>query len=156
MAKVIKAPKPYSYDPYLKFVFLGGSIEMGAAENWQDKFEKDFKDEEDVVFLNPRRDDWNSDWKQIPEPGTDFYAQVDWELNAQERSDIIVYYFDSNTKSPITLLELGLFGIHNNVIVRCAPDFYRYGNVKMVCDRYEIPIVHTYKELVQRLKEELE
>ena len=156
MAKVIKAPKPYSYDPYTKFVFLGGSIEMGVAENWQDKISKDLKDIENVVLLSPRRDDWDASWIQDPTPGTQFYTQVDWELNAQERADLIIYYFDSNTKSPITLLELGLFGQNNNTIVRCAPDFYRYGNVKMVCDRYSIPIVHTYSDLVKMMKEELE
>jgi hypothetical protein len=34
--KHVKAPG--AYDPSDLIIFLGGSIEMGAAENWQDLF----------------------------------------------------------------------------------------------------------------------
>lgn len=46
-----------------KTVFLAGSIEMGKAEDWQQKIieaVKDFK----VVIFNPRRDNWDSGWIQ--------------------------------------------------------------------------------------------
>lgn len=152
MTRIIKAPEQYDADNALK-IFLGGSIDMGVAENWQDRLAKDLSDyaDEDVVLLNPRRDDWDSTWVQDPTPGTQFYEQVEWELVNQEQAHGIVYYFAADSKSPITLLELGLFKDHP-VIVCCPKQFYRYGNVKMVCDRYDIAMVETYEDLVKFLR----
>lgn len=152
MTQVIKAPEKYEETNAIR-IFLGGSIDMGAAENWQDRLVKDLADydDEDVILLNPRRDDWDSSWVQDPTPGTQFYEQVAWELEEQENAEGIVYYFAADSKAPITLLELGLFG-KGNAIVCCPKEFYRYGNVKMVCDRYGIIMVETYDELVQFLK----
>lgn len=135
-------------------IFLGGSIEMGAAVKWQDALTEFLSSyEDDVIVLNPRRDDWDASWIQDPTPGTQFHDQVTWELDAQEDSDIHVYYFDPKTKSPITLFELGTFGIISpeTTIVCCPPDFYRYGNVKIFCDRHDIKLVHIYEELEEVL-----
>lgn len=152
MTKVIKAPEQYEVGNAIR-IFLGGSIDMGAAENWQDRLVKDLSgySDEDLVLLNPRRDDWDSSWVQDPTPGTQFYEQVAWELREQEEAEGIVYYFAADSKSPITLLELGLFN-ESNVVVCCPKEFYRYGNVKMVCDRYDITMVETYEEMVTFLK----
>ena len=40
-------------------VFLAGSIEMGAAWDWQKYVEKKLK-KENITLFNPRRDDWDS------------------------------------------------------------------------------------------------
>lgn len=157
MTRVIKAPEKYDAGSAVT-IFLGGSIDMGAAENWQERLTRDLSDyaDEDLILLNPRRDDWDSSWVQDPTPGTQFYEQVDWELNQQEDANAIVYYFAADSKSPITLLELGLFGIGitgmTAVVVCCPKEFYRYGNVKMVCDRYGISMVETYEELLKTLR----
>lgn len=50
-------------------VFLAGSIEMGAAKEWQqqaiDLFDSMIPEEQrsDYLILNPRRPDWDSSWK---------------------------------------------------------------------------------------------
>jgi hypothetical protein len=54
-------------------------------------------------------------------------------------SDIIVMYFDPNTKSPISLLELGLHANEQKLIVCCPDGYWRQGNVRVVCERYNIP-----------------
>lgn len=101
-------------------VFTAGSIEMGVAEKWQDKLASQFED--DLIFFNPRRDSWDSSWIQDPTPGTQFSIQVEWELEHIEKADIVVFYFDPKTQSPITLLELGsCLGADKDVIV-CCPD----------------------------------
>ena len=128
---------------------------MGSAEDWQKRLTKDLSDYTDLVLLNPRRDDWDSSWIQDPTPGTKFYEQVEWELECQEQADVNLYYFTADSKAPITLLELGLFN-DDNVVVCCPKEFYRYGNVKMVCDRYSIPMVETYDELLKLLREALD
>lgn len=154
MVKVLKAPELYEQDERMA-IFLGGAIDMGAAENWQDRLTKDLSDYQELVILNPRRDDWDSSWKQDPTPGTQFYEQVEWELECQEQADVNIYYFTADSKAPITLLELGLFN-DDNVVVCCPKEFYRYGNVKMVCERYGINMVETYDELLKLLRDALD
>lgn len=158
MTLVVKAPQAFDAGNAVT-IFLGGSIDMGAAEDWQTRLAKDLSgyDDKDLILVNPRRDDWDSSWTQDPTPGTQFYEQVDWELNQQENATALVYYFAADSKSPITLLELGIFGRGMgpgpyDVLVCCPKEFYRYGNVKMVCDRYNIAMVENYEDMVEVLK----
>lgn len=136
----VKAPKRYldirntCNDPIR--LFLAGSIEMGTAEKWQDKVVASLKDK-NVVIFNPRRDDWDSSWVQsIDNP--QFKEQVEWELDYLERANVVLFYFDPNTKSPITLLELGLVDKNKPVVVCCPKGFWRRGNVEIVCKKYDL------------------
>jgi len=120
-------------------IFLAGSIEMGKAEDWQTEIETLFKNHLQVTLFNPRREEWDASWTQDIE-NPQFYQQVNWELNALEKSDLIFMYFAPETKSPISLLELGLFAHTGKMIVCCPEGFWRKGNVDIVCDRYNIPL----------------
>jgi hypothetical protein len=143
MAKIIKAPAPLQ-DGFS--VFLAGSIEMGGAENWQARVEVALSGT-DITILNPRRDEWDGSWVQsIDNP--QFREQVEWELAAQEHADIIVMYLAPSTRSPISLLELGLFGRTGKLVVCCPDGFWRKGNVDVVCARYAIAQVETIEALV--------
>lgn len=156
MTRVIKAAQPVPYDIDTVSVFLGGTIDMGGAENWQELLTLLLDNYSDrLLIVNPRRDDWDSSWEQKPMPGTPFYEQVSWELYHQERADINIYYFAPDSKSPITLMELGLFA-NSSVMVFCNERFYRYGNVKIVCDRYNIPIYESMSEFLQELRRNIE
>ena len=55
----------------------------------------------------------------------------------------------------MTGIQLGLFSAYN-IVVHCPKEFYRYGNVKMVCDRYDIPMFETYEELLEYVKEAID
>jgi len=148
--KVIKAPEMLIDG---KSVFLAGSIEMGVAENWQNKVER-LLSKTDVVIFNPRRDDWDSTWIQsIDNP--QFLEQVVWELTAMEKANVIAMYFDPSTKSPISLLELGLFARSNKMIVCCPDGFWRKGNVDIVCAKYGISQAETLDELIQSIIQKL-
>lgn len=126
-------------------VFLAGSIEMGKAEDWQTKVQ-DIMKGENVAIYNPRRDDWDSSWKQEME-NPKFREQVEWELNALDRSSVIIMYFDPATKSPITLLELGIHAQSGKLLVCCPDGFWRKGNVDIVCAKYNVPTFTTIEEL---------
>jgi len=132
------------------WIFVAGSIEMGKAENWQEKLKNEMEDFEGTLY-NPRRDDWDSSWEQR-EYNDQFNEQVNWELDRLEESDFIFMYFDPNTKSPISLLELGKFCWTGNMIVVCPDDFWRKGNVEVVCTRYNVPLYNTFEEGVGALK----
>lgn len=136
MTCVIKPPSPIP-DECGPSVFLAGSIEMGTAEDWQIAIEQHFIAKGITVF-NPRRDDWDPTWEQR-EDNPPFREQVEWELNALDRADLILMYLQPGTKSPISLLELGLFADSGKLLVCCPDGFWRKGNVDIVCQRYSIP-----------------
>lgn len=150
--KVITAPTKIELDKNLS-VFLAGSIEVGVAERWQDVVISEFS-EEDITILNPRRASWDASWKQTIDNPI-FKEQVNWELEALEKSDMIIMYFDKNTKSPITLLELGLFARSGKLIVCCPDGFWRKGNVDIVCERYEVQQVNDLAELINEVKKKV-
>jgi len=118
-------------------IFLAGSIEMGIADEWQARVIVRLKNEE-VAVLNPRRSDWNASWKQHKDDPM-FRQQVEWELNALDASDYIILYLDPHTKSPVSLLEMGLHARSGKLFVVCPDGFWRKGNVDIVCEKYSIP-----------------
>ena len=126
-----------------KSIFLAGSIgdndpATNTCDNWQESLAEWLLIKNYNVF-NPRRTDWDSNWIQSYE-NPQFSQQVKWELNSLDKSDIIIMYLDPSTKSPISLLELGLHANSKKLYVICPVEFYRRGNVEMVCSLYDIPL----------------
>ena len=152
--KEIKAPNRIDIADDCGFkIFLAGSIEMGKADNWQERLVKSLTGER-CVILNPRRDDWDSSWiQEIDNP--QFREQVEWELSAMNRANIIAMCFDPATKSPISLLELGLYADSGKLIVYCPEGFWRKGNVDIVCRRYKIPMMVSEEDLILTVKGKL-
>lgn len=147
----IKAPEPYIKEVDKKYLFLAGSIEMGVAENWQQKIVKLINEyslvfnyglDDDLIILNPRRDDWDSSWTQSVD-NKQFKNQVEWELYSLDIADKILIYFQSETKSPISLLELGLYANSGKLMVVCGERFWRKGNIDIVCKKYNIPMYNS-------------
>ena len=56
-----------------------------------------------------------------------------------------------SSKSPITLLEMGLHARSGKLHVACEPSFYRYDNVRITCAYYGIPLYGSLEELLQDL-----
>jgi len=150
-AIVIKPPAKVFDGPYKnKKIFLAGSIEMGKAEDWQTKVIEAVQDSDRIIF-NPRRDNWDASWEQkIDNP--QFREQVEWELDALENSDLIILYLAPDTKSPISLLEFGLFARSKKLVVYCPSGFWRKGNVDIVCEKYGVPQVEKFEELITLIK----
>jgi len=140
--------------PTGKTIFLAGSIEMGKAIHWQQKVVEAFSNT-NLVFFNPRRDDWDSSWEQrIDNP--QFFEQVNWELDHIEKADLVIFYFDPSTQSPVTLMELGIVAKSGKRAIVCCPDgFWRKGNVDVVCQRYGCTQVALLDELIACMEEVL-
>ena len=152
MIDVIQAPNPFAGLAASRLTaFLSGSIEMGRAEQWQERLVQMWRDlgVPDLVVLNPRRDDWDNSWEQSI-TDTRFFGQVQWELAGMEVADVVPIYFSPETKAPITLLEFGLYARSGKAIVCCPDGFYRKGNVDIVCNRYHVPTAPTLEELAKR------
>jgi hypothetical protein len=144
----IRAPSPPGFE---KRIFLAGSIENGIAEQWQERIVKAMSGVSELVILNPRRDDWDASWEQQAD-NPQFFEQVSWELDMLDAADIVILYLAPDTKSPISLLELGLFARSGKLRVCCPPGFWRRGNVEVMCMRYRIPLFETLDGLIGDLR----
>lgn len=139
------------HDRHFK-LFLAGTIDMGNSVDWQDEVASRYTDIEDVAIFNPRRDNWSDgpEWVQdISNPI--FCGQVEWELAALRESDCILMNLLPDSKSVVSMLELGLFAASNKMIVVCPEGFWRRGNVQIVCDQYDIGLYNTLEEALARV-----
>lgn len=162
MPHVLKPPTPIDWDDVLGIgpsVFLAGSIEQGAAIDWQARATAAFP--EDSVIVNPRRDDWDWTWKQsIDNPK--FREQVEWELEGLDNVDWVLLHFEPSTKSPISLLEFGRLSLLQTtglpgpqLVVSCPEGFWRKGNVDIVCARDGVPRFDNIDEAIAHVVENL-
>ncbi len=123
---------------------------MGAAEDWQTVLPTHFEGE-NITFYNPRRDSWDSSWEQ-KQSNPQFNHQVNWEMDKLDESDLIFMYFSPETKSPISLLELGAYGQYGKMVVCCPDGFWRKGNVEIFCTRHQIPLFNTMEDAIGGLR----
>jgi hypothetical protein len=138
---------------YSKRIFLAGTIDMGGSTDWQAatiKMIAKLNAHSPSCVFNPRRKSWDSTWAQSID-NVYFNQQVNWELVNLEKATHIIMHFAGDSKSPISLLELGLFAKSSKLHVVCHPDFYRKGNVEVVCDNYKIPMYDSLEEVVSKI-----
>lgn len=139
-------------------IFLAGTIDNGDSEDWQAiarkylirNFDKIGYTKKRLLVLNPRRVEWDASWEQKFE-SPQFFQQVSWEIDAMEKSNLIIMNFLPESKSPISLLELGLFAKSGKMMVCCPDEFYRSGNVQIVCNKFNIPLFKTLSELLENI-----
>lgn len=127
-------------------IFLAGTIDLGNSRDWQSEVVNTLvEDNVSCILFNPRR---------VVFDQSEIINQIEWELDAIELSEIVLFNFEPDSKSPVTFLELGmLLGAYSHVIVRCPKSFYRYDNVRLTCARHGVTVVETLEEAVEQLKE---
>jgi hypothetical protein len=112
--RILQSPAPLDFQADQLSLFLAGSIELGKADDWQQQAVQGLSDL-DILLLNPRRASWDASIAQsLDNPF--FREQVEWELAAQERADIVSFYFAPNTQAPITLLEFLTAQTHDRLL----------------------------------------
>ena len=128
-------------------VFLAGTIDMGSGEDWQAQADSLFAalPDGDFLLFNPRQEHWDAS-----KPGEMDY-QVNWELDHLEKAGWIIMNFLPGSRSPITLLELGLHARSGRLLVICPPGFYRYDNVRITCGRYGVPMLDSLEDAVRHI-----
>lgn len=152
MSLIFKAPCKTKIPENHFSIFLGGSIENGKAELWQDKLSSALIETfNNIVIFNPRRESWDANLSNTIENPI-FEEQVSWEYEHLEKSDYILLYFQPGTLSPISLLELGLFSGKSKLIVCCPDGFWRKGNVDFICKKFNIPTINNYMDVLNYLK----
>ena len=127
---------------YYVTVFLAGTIDMGNSVDWQARLVGTFSScEGRYILYNPRRDNFTN----TPE---EMEYQVNWELDHLEKSQIIIMNILGSSKSPVTLLEMGLFMKSGKLLVACEPDYYRHDNVRITCAKYNVPLYDSLSALM--------
>jgi len=117
-----------------KSIFLAGTIDNGESDNWQKKLIDKFKNI-NIKIYNPRREHWN---KNASKEEVEY--QIKWEQEYLDNANLIVMVLSDNSKSPISLLELGLYATSKKILVFCTDKFYRFDNVRLTCEKYNIPL----------------
>lgn len=83
-------------------------------------------------------------YKSVFLAGTiDMGSGVDWQEDVAE-----LFEKAPGSKSPITLLELGLFAKSGKLHVVCTEGFYRYDNVRITCAKYGVPVYASLTEAI--------
>lgn len=130
MITFLKAPDPFTITD-ANFaavkVFLAGGI--SNCPNWQEKISEYLEKHlqglsKDYLIINPRRDNFDVKDASAAE------AQIKWEHEMLERSDVILFWFPKDTLCPITLYELGNYTEKNkHLIIGVDPDYKRKEDV---------------------------
>lgn len=141
-------PQEIARDRSFTKIFLAGTIDMGNSRDWQlEIYDRFSRMNGRYILFNPRQEHWDAS-----RPGEMDY-QVRWELDHLEEADMIIMYILGSSKSPISLLEMGLHARGGKMIVICEEDFYRYDNVHITCDYYDVPF---YSDLDSFLEDQFQ
>lgn len=121
-------------------VFLAGTIDNGEGKNWQQDTIETLSnfDLPYLTIFNPRRDSWAANASE-----EEVLKQIDWEQEHLEKADLIVMCILDESKSPISLMELGQWADSGKLVVFCTGKFWRHTNVKWMCDNYNIELHET-------------
>lgn len=139
-------------------VFLAGTIDDGNSVNWQkeviEALGKSNYVKRDITIYNPRRANWG------PLEQDALEKQITWELEHQEKCDLNLMVLKADSKSPVSLMELGLFARSGKLVVLCPETFYRFENVRVTCMMYDVDLYYKDKdfsveEIVEILEDEL-
>lgn len=139
-------PAEIAGDKSFKKIFLAGTIDMGNSRDWQMAIYERFSGMNGrYILFNPRQEHWDA----TREGEMDY--QVRWELDHLEEADMIVMYILGTSKSPISLLEMGLHARTGKMTVICEKDFYRYDNVRITCEYYGVPLYNDLESFLEEI-----
>ncbi|KLU90695.1 hypothetical protein MAPG_10547 [Magnaporthiopsis poae ATCC 64411] len=127
-------------------VFLAGTTSRVDTTDWRETLSS-LLSETPVTIYNPYRADWDSTWREDINFAP-YRQQVEWELDKQEKADMVVVYFHPATQAPISLLELGLCArAPGKAVVYCPEGYWKRGNVQIVCQKFGVKMVESVEGL---------
>ena len=152
-SQVIRAPSDDA--PQSRWsVFFAGTTSPVDQEDWRATLSRALVDIP-VTIYDPYRSDWDSSWREDIDFAP-YREQVEWELDRQERADLVVVYFHPATQAPVSLLELGLWArTPGKVIVGCPAGYWKRGNVQIACRKYGVTVVDGLTDLAEAVVQRL-
>ena len=149
--QVVWAPERRPMESGRPTVFLAGSIDQGAAPDWQTPLSLALWNAcPRVVVFNPRRPHWDASWANRAD-NPHFHEQVTWELDHLASVDLVLMHLVPGSLSPISLLELGwlMAARPGATLVSCPEGFWRQGNVDIMAQRFGVKRVDALEDLTQ-------
>lgn len=149
--KVIQCPEVYKQshsNPHEITVFLGGGI--SNCGNWQKEMIARFNDVDELVLLNPRREDFD-----IANPNMSI-DQIKWEYDHLKKASAILFWFPYETMCPITLYELGVWAAKGaKIFVGCHPAYQRKLDVEVQLQllRPDVKVHDNFGTMVEEIKQ---
>ena len=138
----------------VKSVFLAGTTSKVDPSDWRENLSTSLSDVP-VTIYNPFRADWDSSWCEDINFAP-YREQVEWELEKQDKADIVVFYFHPATQAPVSLLELGICArVPGKAIVACPEGYWKRGNVQIVCKKFGVEIVENVDGLREAIVKRL-
>ena len=125
-------------------VFLAGSIDLELEGNWRNEIVEELKD--DYHFFDPTRKEHNQ------MGNFEMQDHIKWELDALNMSNKILLNFLPDSKSPVSLIELGLYMMSSKLIVVCPKSFYKRRYIKTLCQKYNTELFRNLTEATFHLK----
>ena len=138
MTTVITAPGALPDSGFM--IFLAGAIDMGRADEWQDKIIDMLEWNDNLVLLNPRREAFTPETLD---------PQIRWELDALARSDVIIMWFPKDAAAPISFLETGLYMASGKLVIGAEAGFYRRRNLELTCEHYGVELWGTLGQIAE-------
>lgn len=126
------------------FIFLAGSIDKNHKTDWRINAINYFW--EKYRIYDPRI----TNHSELTD--NEMKNHVEWELNALSSANRIILNFLSDAKSPISLLELGMYVRSKKLIVVCPKTFYKYQYVKTLCNIYNTPCFNKISDAIQLIQ----
>lgn len=140
--QIIYAPSDESPRHAKSLVLAGSTTSPDDSTNsdWRTTLSASFFDLP-VTIYNPYRPDWDSSWREDIDFAP-FREQVEWELDKQDKADVVVVYFHPATQAPVSLLELGIWSrTPGKVIAICPKGYWKRGNVQIACKKFDVKMM---------------
>lgn len=128
-----------------KYCFLAGSIDMSEVENWRETVVgklNGYTNFFDPTHLN--HDTLND---------TEMREHIRWELDALQLSDLVLLNLLPNYKSPVSLIELGVYVQSGKLVVVCPLRFYQRRYIEELCARYNTLIFSDLSRAIEYIKD---
>ncbi|SEC82566.1 Nucleoside 2-deoxyribosyltransferase like [Tenacibaculum sp. MAR_2009_124] len=129
-----------------KLVFLAGSLSIDKIDNWRNTLVNSYSTNFD--FIDPTNDNY------VLLNTSQMEKHINWELEGLELSDIIFMNLLPESKSPISMVELGLYAKSNKLIICCPEIFYQYRYIKTIAKKYNAALFTELEKGIQHLKKE--
>lgn len=130
---------------HAKSIFLAGSVPTSnqaddTTTDWRNQLSAALADLP-ITIYNPYRANWDDSWREdiyfVP-----FRQQLEWELDMQEKADLVLVYFHPDTQAPISLLEFGIWvRAPGKTVVVCPQGYWKRGYVQTVCKRFDVEML---------------
>jgi len=122
-------------------LFLAGSMDIKGQTNWRERATEQFQAYYHIF------DPTHTNHSNLND--TEMSKHIKWEWEALNRSDLILLNFTAQAKSPMSLLELGMYISSGKIVVVCPKEFYQAHYINTLCTEHKVPIFESIDDILQ-------